>query len=197
MYIAWSGLRTWHHQLHGQSRFDMARRLALAIRLFREELVYFRNIVDTGGEIRAAQDHYGLPSLAPGEGETNAHRMALKSWKLERLTAKWNDVATISLEAELLLGDHIGKLILECRRTVNEVADAVTEQSLTLEYGSDGLDPQRAREVLYGRSTDNFGAEADQRIDALLRALKPYLQSTAKRRQLSRSKGDRLVREAE
>lgn len=113
--VAVSGLRTWKRQLKGQSEYELARRLLLAIYRLRDAF-------------RAARSP--LMFVPPDEGGSDAgegtfpqkrHIRGLRRGFEERLRAldnTWSDVQLAALEAEVIWGRAVRELVAplnECR----------------------------------------------------------------------------------
>lgn len=175
--IAGKGLTTWRRQLYGQNTFEAARKLGGALRLFKDELHYFRSLVVFEHETEAARAKFGLEPPTGTDAARVEHRMAVIRWKLTKLIERWNDVATAAYDAELILDGRLSEHVKGCRALLQRIDSAVTlfEWSWTDRHET-GHGVRRVHQrILYGTADDEFGVEANAQIDALFAYLAPYL----------------------
>jgi len=189
-WIAFSGLSTWKRQLLGMNKYDLAKKLGVSLRLFREELLNFRSILDTAGEIQAALDKFKITASSPSQAQSVEEQMAVKKWKFERLVTRWKEVAEIAVEAELVIGPHLSSHLNQCRAILNEVNNCLNKHELSLRYpdSTKGL-YEESMKVLYGDPTDDFGVRSEKILNEAIDVLRTEIQS-------AKTKKSRTLKEA-
>jgi hypothetical protein len=60
--IAWLGLQTWKLQLHGQYEFDLARKLAVAVLRYRDEILYTRGTISAENQASFRREFAAIKS---------------------------------------------------------------------------------------------------------------------------------------
>lgn len=104
--VAILGLQTWKRQLHGNTNYDVSRRLLRAAYTLRETVRWVRNPMISGGEMAAALKAAGLNDSPPGGIDERGEALAYEArWR--KVADAQSEFATVLLEAEALWGPEI------------------------------------------------------------------------------------------
>jgi hypothetical protein len=182
-YVAMSGLRAWKRQLKGTTEYDLARRILKAVYQLRLAIAKVRSPLITAGEMGAA---YSAMEEKPEDDDPR------KDAKISAATydRRWKEVseafAQIELEAiegEVVWGSEAFSMIMDLRRSVNSLSNAIDMHLRHLFSAGRFLTPDLVnafQEILYSKSdepeNDKYFVELNDRVSKIEGLLKPHLQ---------------------
>ena len=121
VFVAFLGLRQWHAQLTGTSKYEIARRLALLGLQFRDEFIKARNPFTFAHE---SADRLRKESETKTEAQTNDEYYARRK-RLAPLNETLTKMRATSWEAEIILDEDIQKYISPFEAIFGELYSAI------------------------------------------------------------------------
>jgi len=183
IFVAVCGLTTWKRQLHGQSKYDIAKRLLMSLYLFREAITNARCPI---------VEYYAVPDLPKEKLETLSAME--KEWhsKVQAYEKRWSPMAKAQaeldinmLESEVFWGNEIKDKIQPLRRLRAELHVAIEDHlertnpnNHDKTYSYSGDDCKKNRAIIYGkddRAKDPFLNKMLTAIEAIEAVLKPCI----------------------
>lgn len=178
--VAVIGLTTWSRQLHGTTKFEVARGLAKATYKLRDEIRSYRSPIIRAGEFPDEYRNFG--GVKDPDTEANAYAHVYTA-RLQPIVSALQEFDTQTLEAEAIWGEKIRERTDSIRRLVIKL-NAATEAFIANEK-SGGEDFKQNRqfgiqirsEVSASRSDSEnaFTIEVVAAVSAIEDELKPHL----------------------
>lgn len=171
------GLRTWQRQLHGQTKYNLSRRILIAAFQTRDRVRRVRNGLIWGGEVDAALKELGLPS-----DEENANQ-AVRRGESAVYQVRWQRVldARMSLdvervEAEVLWGSAWASCLAELDRVITDLSvELMNYLDAEARRPTDTPEWKRTRQLVFGSVDDEYDKRLTAAIERVENAVRPYL----------------------
>jgi hypothetical protein len=175
--VAFMGLNTWKRQLHGNTKYDLARRLLRATYRLREAIRYVRTPMISVGEIAAARKATGLPD-EPEPGE--------ETGKNDEVTyqARWQKIydARVEFDAEMLEAEVLLSPIIKTKADALRMCVGELHGNLYRWLGKHELlegDFKKVRGIVYDLA--DYDSEFSDKVNAAISAIeivvKPHLKA--------------------
>ena len=181
-YVAVRGLKTWSRQLHGTTKFEVARGLAKAAYKLRDEIHCYRSPIIRANEFpeEYRNRNFGVAKNPDTEADAYAH---IYTTRFQPLASTLQEFDTHTLEAEAIWGAKIRKKTDALRRLVvklNAATEAwiANEKSGGEDFRQDRTFGQKIRSEVFSSQTDDtntFNIELFAAISAIENEIKPYL----------------------
>ena len=171
--VAIAGLKTWKRQLHGNTEYDLARRLLRATYKLREAINFVRAAFIPAGETDKALEDAGLKDAPVAEREKRAQELVYQArWK-PVIQARIEFDAEL-LEAEALWGPEMQPLGLAVKQCMGELVAAL-QRYLSHRMPDDLERYQAIHDIVFGSEDDEYTKRLQVAIAAIENSLRPHL----------------------
>lgn len=176
VFVAWRGLKTWQRQMHGQNKYELARKILLSFYQARYQMQILRSPVST------VPESYRLAHKKERE------KIEREEWqqKFKEVMSKINELHVLCMEAHVVLGNvdaqsHLSELLgifQKVRVAVLEYLDRIwTAEYLDQTWNADILNTgfkrtEALKNTIYSRILTNGKDEIDAELTKLMEKVK-------------------------
>jgi hypothetical protein len=168
--VAVIGLRAWRRQLHGQTEYDLARRVLRAVYRVRDELQGVRSPLILASEFEAARRETGAPSSDKASPFTTDDEAAVYERRWKRLATALSDLQVEVIETEVIWGKSAVAQLKPLRQCVSDLNANLTLFFLHKRRQSDGYQTapdvrERTEQIVWKVSDDPGQDQFSRRIE--------------------------------
>ncbi len=150
VYIATRGLQTWRHQLHGNTEYELARRLLRATFRVRDKIRMVRNPYMSSSEIsQAVENEY--PNEPDRKEDHADSTTAVYNSRWNQLREALSDLNVECVESEVIWGDHVPSRLKPLHAAIIELHVAII---------------RHLRQ--FGRRPEEISSEEQEKIDRMV-----------------------------
>jgi hypothetical protein len=171
--VAIAGLKAWKRQLHGNAKYDLARRLLRATYKLREAINFVREPLIPAGEMAKALEDAGLKD-ALLQGARNGYRDLCTRRGGRPLRRCESNLMPNCWKAEALWGPEMQGLGLAVKQCLGELGAAL-QRYLSHRMPDDPERYMAIHYIVFGSEDDQFTKELQGAIAAIENYLKPDL----------------------
>lgn len=176
--IAWVGVKNWRQQLHGQTEYELARRLLRSVYRVRDAVLSARSPWIDAGEMVMALTASGadLDSIKSEEFSRHGTRAAY-ALRWNRIRDALSDMDADVLEAEVLWGQELRETLKPIDEITTSLYLAMRQEPRLSSELRPGVRDRELQDVLFGvtNETSPFTSRVEQAIRRAEAYLRPKL----------------------